>query len=356
MYSIKTWPAWARNLLWIGIGLASLYILLRWLMPVVLPFALALALARLMEPGVRFLHERWHIPRRVGAALLTLLIVAIILWALWFLLSWLFSEVNDLIDRAPEFISRLPETSDSLSTRMNRLIEAAPTSLRGTLRNAMDGVFASIASIPGVVVQKLTAWVSSFAGKLPYILLFVCAVVLSTFLMSADYPNLITHLLKPFSKRVREKILDIKNQFMGTIGKWLRAQLLMMVITFGELLAGFLILQIKPALLPAGLIALVDALPVLGAGICLIPWAIVCLASGDPFRAAGLAVLYGVAVLVRGFAEPKLVGSQIGLPVLPTFMAMYVGFVTTGVIGMVSFPILLITGKQIWDNSKKKEH
>jgi predicted PurR-regulated permease PerM len=45
-----------------------------------------------------------------------------------------------------------------------------------------------------------------------------------------------------------------------------------MLITFSEVLAGLLIIGIQNSFLIAIMIALVDALPVLGAGTVLIPW------------------------------------------------------------------------------------
>jgi sporulation integral membrane protein YtvI len=347
MKPVKNWPVWARYTLWIGVAAAALFAVFRWLMPVILPFAIALGLARLMEPAVRFLSEKWRIPRKAGAALLTLLIVAVILAAVWYLLSWLFWEINSLIDRAPDLLASLPGINESLSAKLERWIAAAPESLRDILKRGAEGALGGISSVPAAVISRLTGAVAAFASRLPYILLFIVALILSTFLISSDYPRISRSLLKPFSRPTQTKILTVKDQLVNTLGKWLKAQGMMMLITFGQLLIGFMFLNIPAALLSALVIALVDALPVIGAGLFLIPWAIVSLIMGDTFRAIGLAVIYGVIVLARGFIEPRLVGGQIGLSALPTFMAMYAGFMLAGVIGMIAFPILVITMKQV---------
>jgi sporulation integral membrane protein YtvI len=342
-----------RNILYAGLTIAAIFVFFRWLFPVTLPFLIAFVLARLMEPGVSFMQRRWRVPRKAGSALLTVLLVAAILTALWFLLSWLFSEINDLIERAPELIARFPEMGEGLSARVERWIAASPPSLHDTLRRGLDGVVDGLSAVPVMAIGKLTDWVGAFAVKLPYIMLFIFALVLSTFLISSDYPNISRTLLRPFSERTRNKILSVKNQLANTLGKWLKAQGMMMLINFGVLLLGFMILRIPTALMAASLIALLDALPVIGAGICLIPWAVISLISGNTFQAAGMGVIYCVLVMLRGFIEPKLVGSQIGLGALPTFIAMYVGFVAAGVLGMLTFPILLITIKQIWEARSK---
>ena len=62
----------------------------------------------------------------------------------------------------------------------------------------------------------------------------------------------------------------------------------------GLLLAGFLLMGQRYALLLAAVTALVDALPVFGTGTVLLPWAAVCLLAGQAPRAVALAALYAV--------------------------------------------------------------
>lgn len=98
-----------------------------------------------------------------------------------------------------------------------------------------------------------------------------------------------------------------------------------MLITFGELALGLLLLRVDLALVLSALIALVDALPVLGTGTVLVPWALVSLLGGNWKLALGLAVLYGVIWLVRSLLEPRLIGSRVGLPPLAALLSLYVG-------------------------------
>jgi predicted PurR-regulated permease PerM len=125
-------------------------------------------------------------------------------------------------------------------------------------------------------------------------------------------------------------------------------------LTFAELSAAFLLLRVDYALLLALAVAVVDMLPVLGTGTVLIPWAAADLLTGAPLRAAALMVTYGVVTLVRSFAEPKLVGSQIGLPPAAALAAMYMGFRAVGVAGMVLSPVALMVVKQLNDRGYVK--
>jgi predicted PurR-regulated permease PerM len=49
-----------------------------------------------------------------------------------------------------------------------------------------------------------------------------------------------------------------------------------------------------------------------------------------------------------------MIGRQIGLPAIATLIAMYVGFCSVGVLGMVLFPIGLIMVKHLNDKGYVK--
>ena len=117
----------------------------------------------------------------------------------------------------------------------------------------------------------------------------------------------------------------------------------------GLLLAGFLLMGQRYALLLAAVTALVDALPVFGTGTVLLPWAAVCLLAGQAPRAVALAALYAVISAVRSLLEPKVMAAQAGLPPLAALAAMYAGFRALGVAGMILLPMALLFVKQLHD-------
>ena len=91
------------------------------------------------------------------------------------------------------------------------------------------------------------------------------------------------------------------------------------------------------------------ALPVFGTGIVLVPWAVYSFILGDTARGIGLLICWGVVNLVRSCVQAKLLGDQIGLDPLPSLLAMYVGWRVWRVWGMLLFPILFVTLRQLND-------
>ena len=133
----------------------------------------------------------------------------------------------------------------------------------------------------------------------------------------------------------------------GALGGWVKAQLKLALLCFGILTVGFLVLGIPYAPVWGALIALVDAIPVLGTGTVLLPWAFVCLVQGNGLRALGLVVVCLVAMVSRSFLEPRLVGRQLGLDPLMTLVALYTGFRIWGVGGMLIAPLLCVAAGEV---------
>ena len=122
-----------------------------------------------------------------------------------------------------------------------------------------------------------------------------------------------------------------------------------MAMSFVLLLIAFLLLDVENSVLIAALTALVDALPVFGTGIVLVPWALYGLLMGSTFRGIGLIISWLVVSLVRNCAQAKLLGDQIGLDPLASLLAIYVGWQVLNIWGMLLFPLLLVTLQQLND-------
>ena len=107
-------------------------------------------------------------------------------------------------------------------------------------------------------------------------------------------------------------------------------------------------LNVEYPLLAALGIGFVDALPILGSGTVMIPWAIISAINGDINLAIALIILYIVIIVVRQFMEPRIVSNEIGIHPIFTLIAMYTGFKIIGVLGLLVGPIILIIVKSVY--------
>ncbi|MFY9213545.1 MAG: AI-2E family transporter [Tissierellaceae bacterium] len=144
-------------------------------------------------------------------------------------------------------------------------------------------------------------------------------------------------------------INDIKHGLRG----YLKAQIILMILTFIIFSIGLVIVDAPFPLLMGTIIALVDILPVLGSGIILIPWTVISLLSGNSDLALGLAMVYIIGSLIRQLLEPKITGDKMGIKPIYTFLASLLGTIILGPIGVILGPIFAVIIKSISTNLKK---
>ena len=117
--------------------------------------------------------------------------------------------------------------------------------------------------------------------------------------------------------------------------RYLRAYFFIFLLTFGELLLGFLLLRLNYAFWLAWVTALLDLLPVLGVGLVLLPFGIFELCTGQVLRGVGLLLLYAVITVVRQVVEPRWVGKSLGVHPLLLLFGIYAGLRIFGVAGLL---------------------
>ena len=118
--------------------------------------------------------------------------------------------------------------------------------------------------------------------------------------------------------------------------------MLIFLLTFCELLVGFLVLKIDYAFVLALVIAFVDFLPVLGTGAILLPWGIILILMNNISMGVGILTLFAVTTVVRQIAEPKIVGDSLGVHPLVTLAAIYLGYRVLGIWGMILAPLVAL--------------
>ena len=329
--------------------LAVCWLMLRYALVWLLPFLLALGFAALMEPVITLARRKLHLQRGFLAAVLTLALLALVITLGVVLVGQLIRQVTELAQRLPELLSALPALADRIAQRLRSFCAGCPDGVRQWITQALEHLEQTASEALSGLYPAALRLAGSMVSALPQVMLFCATTALALFFTAAAYPKLMAFLRRQLSPQRLQTAAAIKASLVTTIGKWLRAQCLLIVITFFQLLAGLLLIRQPYALLLAVVIAFIDALPVFGTGTVLLPWAVLCCLEGNFPKGIALTALYLVIWLVRSIMEPKLMAKSAGLPPLPALMAMYVGFCAMGVAGMIFGPILLLLVKQLHD-------
>ncbi len=323
------------------------YVLLKFLLPCLIPFILAFATAAICEPVVCFLTDRAHLRRGIASAVCVLVILASVAGFFLLVVVRLADEAVGLVTSLPRLASGLPDIIERVELTVKRVTESVPEGLRSYADAAVDAVAARAAQIPA----ELSAWalgrLSSAAARAPGTLLTLATWVIGSFFISAGFGEIRAFLIRQIPAHARDTARGLKRELLTGLGRWLRAEAALLGVTFAELTAAFTLMGVEYGVVIALLTAVIDALPVFGCGTVLLPWAAASLIEGRAGRAAALAATYLAVTLVHSCLEPKLIGNEFGVAPAAALLAMYAGFKLTGVAGMVLFPFGLMILNQL---------
>lgn len=341
----KTW----KLLAYIAGGAVGIWLTAKLLLPIGLPFLLGFLLARTAGPLGRFLHGKWHFPNGLASFSSVTVISSVLLGLLWISGRALVSGTQTLVSRFPQFLTSLQQPLAGLKDTLLHLTERLPQSLSAAAAQWITRLFEG----GSVLADTLSQWLMDFAGTLlsfvPELILFLLTMLLSAYLFSSEKNVLRSCAERWLPDGWAEKIRAVLHRLKSAIGGYCKAQILLMLVTFGILSVGLFILRRPSALLLAVLIAAIDALPVFGVGSVLIPWSIIAFLQGNSGLGVGLLVLYAAASLTRTILEPRFLGRQMGLHPLLTLLSLYAGYRLFGVPGMILVPVGVILLKQIYE-------
>lgn len=318
--------------------------LFRYIFRYIAPFVIGYFISLLFEPLSAFLVERFKLPRWLIAIFNILLLLAII-----GIIG--VNLITTLINQAQTFISNIPTYWTEVSNRLSSLKENVQLNyyLDSTIGDSFTVNFSE--SLSGFANSLLGSSVTkgpiNAVKRLPSILLGIVLTFISCFFFMKDkylISRTIKGLLPDF---LTKQFILIKQGIIDAISGYVRAQFTIMSIIATICVVGLTIIRYPYSLFLGFVIAFIDALPILGSGFILWPWAIFSLINNDYQKAIALFIIYGIILLVRQIIEPKILGSEIGIHPLLTLISIYAGLQIFGLFGFIIGPIILVTIKAI---------
>lgn len=338
---------WIRKAL-LGLGLAvAVWLAIRFVLPVSIPFLLGAVLALAAEPLVKLGVKSCRLPRAVaagvGVSVTMVLLGAVVLFAG----ALVVRELGSLAKALPDLQSTASQGIALVKNRLTELAAGAPAGVRPILQRSVENMFGGGSAMMDRVTQRIPGVLTSVLGWVPDGALGIGTGILSAFMISARLPKLRQSIRSRLPESWESRYLPALKRLRRVLGGWLRAQGKLALVTYGIVAAGFLLLGIPYAVAWAALVALVDAVPILGTGTVLVPWAVVCLLRQEQLRAIGLLCVYGAAMMTRTALEPRLVGKQLGIDPLVTLVCLYVGYRLWGIVGMILAPVAATAIKSV---------
>lgn len=285
-------------------------------------FVISLLFAYLLVPIVHFF-ERKGIERGVSILLLYLLFLVSFSLFVFLLLPGLIRDVESFTSRFPEYQKKMTVITTRAEKAAERLF---PSMKAGALSEKLKGYFGdALGRLPGILIS-LFSRISSLI-LIPFIVFFYLK----------DGNSFKRRLLEFVPNRFFEMALCISYEMEGSVGKYLRGQMLDCIVVGLLSIAGLSLLKIPNALLIGTIAGASNIVPYLGPVIGFVPAALTALLEYQSLMPVlQVALLFFIVQLLdNSLISPLVVGSSVNLhPLLVLFVVMAGGSIG-GVLGAI---------------------
>lgn len=314
-----------------------------------LPFLIAFVISLIVEPAIKYLMKITKLNRKLSSIIIFVIFFSIIIGVTIWGITALISESTNLLQTLNIYI-------DKAYTQIQDVIGK----LEITKINISNNVLNIAENSSREILLKLSTWITNFLTKLmnvitstPVITIYVVITVLSLYFICTDKIYMLDIMENYIPSKWIQRISINVKQISRSLGGYLKAEIILIFVSFiisviGLYILKFLGMDIKYPLLMALAIGFVDALPILGSGTVMVPWAVISALNGDINLGISIIVLWIFMSVIRQFLEPKIVSGKIGIHPIFTLIAMYTGFKVIGIMGMLVGPIVLIILKNVF--------
>lgn len=308
------------------------------------PFIIAIVTSIVLEKVVEYIVKKTKISRKVVGTALVLLVYAILAFIIYLLISKLLKEAIAIASDLPSLFEYIKDRYNFMYDKYINAIHSIPASISERIYDIGIDFFSNISKY----ITKFFNGAFNFIMFIPNIFIYAVITLLATLFLVTDRRKLSRYVHDIFPKRFVRKISNIFKGIVSSLSKYLKAQLIMICITFAELLIAFLILKQNYPFTLSLVISLIDALPIVGVGGVLIPWGIYSAVVGNIYLGIGLLITYAIIVIVRQLVEPRIVSSNLGVHPFLTLISMYIAFKIFGIAGLIIGPIVMVIFKNVF--------
>lgn len=262
----------------------------------------------------------FKIPKKVAGAASILIINIVIITLIIYMGSSIYELVNKVYENNLHIIGEFIKDIEDLLNSSDK------SNFGKTVLNVIDKDLLKSSAI--TTSEMLIAY---FLGN-------IC-----TFFLLTDIEKIIDLVKRLIPSDIIKEIAYQKNN----LRKVIFIELILVCMSMGEIIIGFIILRIPKALFLGVLCGILDILPYVGTIIVFIPIIIYNIIMKDYLIVFGLICLYLLVQVIREILEAKFLSDKLEIHPLLVLLSIYIGVKLFGMLGIVVGPMYGMLAKEV---------
>ncbi len=338
----QVWPEKNKKYIAGVVTAVSVFLFMKYILTLVLPFFLALCIISIMQPLLQKLEDVLHIRKNILAGIIMFFALCIVGVILWYAATLLCGQISLLLKNIDMYENCLCRFIHNLCRGMERSMgidgEAMEKLIFTHVNNFTEEM--KLKAIPKLMNHSV-----SYVKAVCSATAFLVMTFIATVLLVKDYRKIRARLEK-------FRWFVAAEEICGEIGKmvwgYLKAQAIILTVISILCGTGLWLVDIRHGIATGVLAGLLDALPFIGTGCVLVPVALWQLIQGKLWKCVCILLLYCVCALAREFLEPKLIGKRMGIYPVVILLAIYTGIKIYGLSGVILGPFSFLIIREIY--------
>ena len=229
-----------------------------------MPFLIAFIISLMIEPIIRRVVRKTKLTRKTSAIIVLLFVFAILIGLVVWGIASAISEASNLLQGLNGYIEKGYEKIQWFIDNMDFEKIKIPEQVYSIVQNSLGDFFGTASNwVRGVLTSFLNG-----ITKIPIIGIYIVITLLATYFICTDKLYILDQMEHHLPKLWIKKLKIHLKELTKTLGGYLKAEVILIIISFIEVLVGlyifkFIGLNVQYPLLAALGIGFVDALPIL---------------------------------------------------------------------------------------------
>lgn len=300
------------------------------------PLVISIIATYVMRPLVDALVAR-KVPRTVAILILYVVAFAVIAVFLVNTLPLLIAQASTFIKQLPVYVTMFDSFLDHMTFAARVLPKGVRTGIERALSGAESGLVAWFSGALIGVRDLISGFVSAFV--IPFLV----------FYLLKDYSLFTQLVIRLFPRRSHATVSRILEGIDASLGRYVRGQLLVMLLVGIATFVGLLIVHMPNALLLASIVGLTNIIPYVGPFLGAAPGLFMAFGVSNALLIKVLIVNLIVQQLEGNIFSPWIMGKTMRLHPLMILLAVMLAGEVAGITGLIFAVPLLAVGKVIWE-------
>ena len=336
----------AERLFFRAVGAVVIVCAFIWLLPIAWDklsiFIIAIPIAAMLQPVVRFFDQKLKVKRGITSLVLDLILLALFIWAIVWAIETIVEMFSNNGDQIVNIIDNtVTTTTDAINSLKNYTKDLSPEIQDFVNNDIIGGLGQTLAEYGREITMQITDFIRKIATNIPSAIIYTSFLATTLFFITRDYDNIRSYLPGGSRRRQDSNTTKLTNSAVQSLIGYLKVQTFFAVMVLIVSLIVLNALNFQYASVISVIAGFLEMIPMIGAGLLYIVMGIVFLLTGSTSAGIQVLLLTGFLQLVRKILEPKIMSNSMKITPLESLIGMFVGMRVGGILGLIGGPVAM---------------